>query len=138
MKPFFVEIEENESLPIAPMIDVVFLLLIFFMCVSTFSRVEKEFSISLPETKTGARRVEDTGQIIVNVSEDGGISVDQQVYTVESLGRFLEETYTSNRGIEVVIRGDRNAKHGKVMSVLDTCMEIGISKVRIRSRRESP
>lgn len=118
---------------IAPLIDVVFLLIIFFMTVSRFTRVEVE-ALTLPEAEKGekAKPIE-PGHLIVNVHKDGRIVVAGAAHTIESLGRMLaarvEEHGADN--LTVVLRGDRDADWKSAASILRACAERGIARVRV-------
>ena len=118
---------------IAPMIDVVFLLIIFFMTVSTLTRVEGE-SVDLPEAEEMETQSElSLGRIIINVKPDGGIIVSGREETLASLSVLLGEE-VEQRGadkVSVLIRGDRNADWEDVGRVMQTCATHGIDAVTV-------
>ena len=72
---------ESAAFPLAPMIDVVFLLLIFFIATMQFSQSERELNVSVPVAEEGADARQTVGEIIVNVKEDGEVVVDNAVMT---------------------------------------------------------
>ncbi len=67
--------------PLAPMIDVVFLLLIFFIVTMQSSQSEKELNVTVPVSEEGADAKQTVGEIIVNVRADGGVVVDNAEMT---------------------------------------------------------
>jgi len=137
MKPFFEETDETDGFQMAPMIDVVFLLLIFFMCVTTFSRLESETKVSLPATVTGGAAQSARTEIVINIDDAGRIFVGTDEYTVVALMGYLKKAHETDPGADVVIRGDRGARHGVVMSVLDACSRAGFTGAKLRSKKES-
>ena len=113
----------NAELPgfqITPMLDVVFLLLCFFVTASVFSQWENEIDIQLP-TADAATAPDDRlpGEIIVNVSKDGEASVNGRVVSVEELGVKFRILAQSFPGHPVVLRVDRDARYESLVAVLD-------------------
>jgi len=137
MRFFFEETEEVEGLQMAPMIDVVFLLLIFFMCVTTFSRIESELHISLPSTLSGTYAKTSPKNLTVNISAEGIISIGGKEYSQQSFKEYLAVAVANSNILQVVIRGDKDAKHGDVMTALDSCVGVGITDVKLRTKTDS-
>lgn len=123
--------EEEIGFQMAPMIDVVFLLLIFFMCVTTFYRLETEITISLPKAEAAEKAVKLPGELIINVTEEGKIVVNQKIVEMEQLKNLLGEAKRNKSS--VTIRGDEDARHGRVMDILDVCAEAGVNDVSFRT-----
>ncbi|HUU43208.1 MAG TPA: biopolymer transporter ExbD [Planctomycetota bacterium] len=118
---------------IAPLIDVVFLLIIFFMTVSQFTRVEVE-KITLPEAKKGETPPETpAGRIIINVLKDGAIRAGGREHTVESLGQFVTAELNGRppRDVEVLIRADRDVPWDTAAQVLNVCARHNLSRVQV-------
>src|SRR5689334_22966392 len=91
-----------------PLIDIIFLLLIFFLMVGTFKQEEREMKVMLPEV-VEAQPLSMTKEFVVNITEDGHYLVSQQQYTEEQLGALLEQTARNNPQQTVLIRGDGRA-----------------------------
>ncbi len=113
---------ELPGFQITPMLDVVFLLLCFFVTASVFSQWENEIDIQLP-TADAAAAPDDRlpGEIIVNVARDGATSVNGREMSLEELGvkfRLLSQSFP---GHPVVLRVDRDARYEALMGVLDAC-----------------
>lgn len=113
---------------IAPLIDVVFLLIIFSMVVSQFTKVQSE-EIELPEASQGdAADLAPAPRLIVNVSADGNVVVDGRPVAPAELDTLLAGLGPDP---EVVIRGDRATAWRTVRRIMQACAARGISKVKV-------
>ena len=121
--------EDEVEFQMAPMIDVVFLLLIFFMCASSFHVVDREEDVVLPIAEQSKTRKEMHGELIVNVKSDGTILVSDKPFGLGELQAGLREAVDMVKGTSVVIRGDRATKHGIILEVMRACAEADISDV---------
>lgn len=113
-----------------PLIDVVFLLLIFFLTATTFQKDEIEMSLNLPEAASGQKGAENK-VIIINVSRDGKLLVDGRQVTVEALQQKLKAAASRNKKQEVRIRGDEKAQFGLVAKVFDACLLAKLTSISI-------
>ena len=104
-----------------PMLDVVFLLLCFFVTSSVFSQWEYEVDIVLPSAQSAKMPDRLPGEIIINVGLDGRISVNRQTLTRDELRSRLERLVQNFPGQPVVIRADKATAYEHVMAVVDTC-----------------
>ena len=123
--------EEGHGLSIAPLIDIVFLLLIFFLVATTLYEVEKDITIKLAEATEGSGRKSTAEIVIVNVKESGVLVVNERVKTMEELGTLLKETKESNPAVSVVVRCDRHAYHKHFVRILDLCEKVGVGSVAV-------
>ena len=116
---------------IAPLIDVVFLLIIFFMTVSQISRVEVE-DLVLPEAAAGQPRPP-VRRLIVNVHATGRRVVSGQDQSMASLVRMLADAVNEpgGRELSVLVRADREADWAHVAEVMQACAANGIGRVRV-------
>jgi biopolymer transport protein ExbD len=114
---------------ISPLIDVVFLLIIFFMTFSQLQKMEVEV-IELPEAKAAkdAETADQQGQLIVNVKVDGSVVVEGKLLTAESLEVILK---SRDINASVLVRADRELAWEKASGVLALCRELGIRRVRV-------
>lgn len=118
---------------IAPLIDVVFLLIIFFMTVAQIKSVEI-VPIELPEAKT--REQAQTGRLVINVWKRDGVTslnLDGRPHTFESLHSMLAIGAQNRKpgDVEVLLRGDRNLDWSDAARVLQTLAANRIDRVRI-------
>ncbi len=115
---------EDEDIPMAPMIDCVFLLLIFFM-VSAIMRVPPPFTVTLPDSITQHEFTRKKYNLFI--SGDGRISIDdQEMRTLDEMGIFISAH--ENRISTLIIKADKRAKHGRVIDVVERAKQ-GSSKV---------
>ncbi len=109
------------ALALTSMLDVIFLLLCFFVTVSVFSQWESEISIKLPNAKTAEAPERLPGEIIINLEMDGTISVNSSTMTLEDLGARLAKVAKFYPGQPVIIRADREVRYEKLVTLIDTC-----------------
>ncbi len=122
--------EENQTLSIelTPLIDMVFLLLIFFLVATTFRQEEREMQIALPFASSSAPISAMARELIVNVAADGAIIVGGRPVDRESLQRIVTEAVATNGDQKVTVRGDRKAVYDTIVGVLDVCKAAGIQE----------
>ena len=108
------------------MLDVIFLLLCFFVTVSVFSQWESEISIKLPNAKTAETPERLPGEIIVNLSKDGKISVNSVALTLGDLGARLAKVARFYPGQPVIIRADKDVRYEALVELIDICRGAGI------------
>ncbi len=116
---------------ITPMLDVVFLLLCFFVATSVYSQWESAVDIQLPVADTSVVPDRLPGEIIVNIDESGAIRVNENRLTHEELlsrCRFLSKHFP---GQAIVIRADRRTAYEHVVRVIDICRKAGIGGIRL-------
>jgi biopolymer transport protein ExbD len=111
---------------LAPMLDVVFLLLCFFITTAVFSQWEYEVDVQLPSAATGRIPERLPGDVIVNINREGVISINQVALTREALGARLATLARLFPGQSVVIRADRATAYENVMAVIDLCRQADI------------
>ncbi len=116
---------------LTPMIDVVFLLIIFFVVSNTMMQRDRSMPIDLPETASGEESPEtETGKIILNIDRKGALYLGASPITREELrGALAKEKENAPRGLEVRIRSDRTVPYSQVEPVLLLCAETGITEV---------
>lgn len=114
---------------LAPMIDVVFLLLCFFMTTTLYSQWETEVDITLPTASTGETLQRLAGEIIINVHADGRYVVNSRTLTPEELGDLLLRISDLYPGQPVVVRGDEDTDYRYIMDVMDRCRQADIFNI---------
>ena len=118
---------------ITPLIDIVFLLIIFSMIVSQFTKVEVE-ELSLPEAEKGQPRKETPlSRLIVNVRKDGTIVVAGRSHSVASLGQLVaaRARETAAGDVSVLIRGDRAAPWKDIAQIMQACAARNVRRVKV-------
>jgi biopolymer transport protein ExbD len=125
---------EEPKLDLTPMIDIVFLLIIFFMVGTQFTEMERQYDIKLP-TVTDAKPLTNLpDDIIVNVQQDGEISVNGEKKSLPELEKTLEVARQNFPGQSVVIRGDSTGPYQNVMNILEICHRAKIRSVSLANR----
>ena len=130
MKALIGESDES-SVRMAPLIDVVFLLLIFFLVATTFYESEKDITIRLAGATEGAERDRVIDLLVINIGEAGVIVVDQRVYSADELEKLLRESRERNAQLAAIIRCDRRARHADFVKVLNLCERTGVRQVAV-------
>lgn len=120
------------QLNMASMIDIVFLLLIFFMCTSSFLKLENEMPTQVPASGTGGGKEDDIGPIRVHLSYDGSLVTlvcdNAECGTPEAFVERLRElaqaaAAASGDPPPVIIRGEPNVPFGEMVAALDSAYE---------------
>jgi biopolymer transport protein ExbD len=127
---------ERPQIQMAPLIDVVFLLLIFFMSASIFYQLETEINITVPTAEKASETMRAPGEIIINVRKDGTIVVNQRQLSREDLRQMLGRIAQLYKGQPVIIRADRQTYHEDVVGVLDICAGADIWNISFATMRE--
>lgn len=109
------------SIELTSMLDVIFLLLCFFVTISVFSQWESEISIKLPTAGTAETPDRMPGEVIVNLTKDGTISVNGVKLSLEDLKSRLSKVAEYYPGQPVIIRADRDTKYDMLIKLVDTC-----------------
>ena len=115
----------------APLIDIVFQLLIFFMVSTTYSKQEKELGIELPNAASARTPEPLPDEIVVNVFRDGRISVLGRDVPRDALAAALTEAAHARVDVPVTIRGDRLVHHEDVVAVMDACGLAGLTNLTV-------
>ena len=119
----------SADFPLAPMIDVVFLLLIFFIATMQFSQSERELKVSVPVAEEGADPMQTAGEIIVNVMSDGSVIVDKTEMSQNQLFSKLSRISAVHPHQAIRIRGDGEVAYQKIVEVIDVCQKAGIPNI---------
>ena len=123
--------DEQPSINLTPMIDIVFLLIIFFMVGTKFVEMERELTVNVPQVSAGAALTDAPERRVINVYRDGNVSLDDQPMTIDQLKAELEAARAQYAALGVVVRGDAQGAFQNVASVLDACRQAGISEMGI-------
>jgi len=138
--------KEDEELQInlTPLIDVVFLLLIFFMVSTTFSK-ESQFRIKLPEATADASQAQ-TDMLEVEISSEGNYAVkgplDKAAKALvnrkaETLSRAIKSAAGDNPDLVIVIRADRRTPHEAVIRAMDMSRRLGYLQITFSTQEPS-
>ena len=120
---------ERTGIQLAPMIDIVFLLLIFFIVLWNYARFETEIDISVPAASSGENPQRTIGEIVVNVRKTGQIIVEGLTKTDPELLGMFQDIVAAYPDQAVILRGDREAAFDHIVRVLNVCQQAGIWNV---------
>jgi biopolymer transport protein ExbD len=120
---------EAPTFQLAPMIDVVFLLLCFFIASQIFSQWETEIGIVLPTSVSGDPPDRLPGEIIINIGPAGNVVINKQEFNDEDLHKLLKRVSHIYKGQPVLIRADRLTAYEHIIHVLDLCREADIGNI---------
>ena len=121
------------AINIAPLIDVVFLLIIFSLTISQFTYIEAE-TLDLPRATEGDEAPPaEPRRLVINVRRDGTVAMWSRTWSLDDLARALaDEAAKPGRGdLTVLLRGDRRAEWKHVARVMATCAARGIGRIRV-------
>ena len=117
---------ERTGIQLAPMIDVVFLLLIFFLVLWNYARFETEIDISVPAASAGENPERTIGEIVVNVKKEGGIIIEGIERTELETLEMFKSIVAAYPDQALILRGDKEASFDHIVKVLNLCKEANI------------
>ena len=120
--------DEEPTINLTPMLDMVFNLLLFFLAATTFAKEEVELDMRLPQAASGQVGGE-AKQLVVNVTAEGSLHVDGRAVTLEALRQKLAAAQQRDAKQSVLVRGDRAAQFGVGIQGLEACRLAKITKV---------
>ena len=129
--PLKTHLDEQPNLNLTPMIDVVFLLIIFFMVGSTFAGPERKLDLDVPEVAEHESLDSPPPARVVNVPQQGQLTLDGVPLSANELSDELGAARAENPGLTVLIRGHRKAEYERVVIALDACKRAGVRKLDV-------
>lgn len=117
--------EEGDGPNLTPVIDVVFLLLIFFLVATTYEQEERELEIDLPEVAL-AQPLSGTSDLVINVTREGRYKIVRQEYDEQGLRAVLQEARRNNAHQRALIRADGNGLLKHTARVMGLCNDAGM------------
>jgi biopolymer transport protein ExbD len=123
--------DEMPTMNLTSMIDVVFLLLIFFMVATRFSEMERRIALEVPQVKEGGALTPAPESKVVDVYRDGTLTLDRQNVTLDELVARLTDARRQYAGLGVLVRGDAQGPFQHVANVLNACKQAGVPELAI-------
>ena len=127
---------EGVVLNISSLLDVLFILIIFFMATTTFKQAERDIQVKLPES--GAPPSLSSAPTVIVINVRGDVKEGEALYTVarreltlSQLRDTVQAAVKANPDHKVLVRGDARAYHGQVANAVSVCREAGIQEVNI-------
>ncbi|HEY5741823.1 MAG TPA: biopolymer transporter ExbD [Terrimicrobiaceae bacterium] len=132
------EPEGNLEFQIAPMVDVIFILILFFMCSAGATKVENELRLKLPGRISQDQPLRMLDEQIIEIEEDGQIVLNDQQMDTSALGatlkRYKEISDDSKSGTVITILTAKNTKYQRIIDVLNECAVAKIESVTFLTR----
>ena len=120
---------QHPGIQLAPLVDVLLLLLIFFLMTWNAARNENELDVKVPKASAAKEKTAPIGDIVVNVKADGNVVVNRRTLNPAELTEMLKGLVQLYPEQAVVIRGDESGAYKNVVSVLNICSEAGVTNV---------
>ena len=125
-------IRERPSVNVTPLVDMMFILIIFFLVTTQFQREERDIQVNLPETRAG-ETLSSTARslVVINVRRDGSYVVRGKTISPDALRQMIGEAAGANPDQRVLVRADKQALHGYVAAAVSLCKQSGIHRANI-------
>lgn len=120
---------QHPGIQLAPLVDVLLLLLIFFLMTWNAARNENELDVKVPKASAAKEKMAPIGDVIVNVKADGNVVVNRRSLGASELAELLKSLVQLNSDQAVVIRGDEAGAYKNIVNVLNICSEAGVTNV---------
>ena len=117
---------------ITSLIDVVLLLLIFFMLTTSFVE-QPGMKLDLPETKNS--KGESTGELEISVTDDGSIFINGNSVHIDELKDQIDVIMQSMDNKSLILKADKTVQHGTVVKIMDIARSVGLQKIIIASEQ---
>lgn len=124
------------TLQMSSLMDVIFLLLCFFITSSVFSQWETEISIALPTAKSATVPGRMPGEIILNLNEKGDVSINGRVLSLAEVTERLRRIAAVYPGQPVVIRADKSVQYERLMGLIDACRTADVWNFSLATKDE--
>jgi biopolymer transport protein ExbD len=123
-----------EVIDMIPMIDMVFLLLIFFALTNTFE-VQRFMELNLPKGSSGIE-LKTMKRLTLAINKENQITLENEPIEPAELGAKLKEVVQKGTEVTLVIEGDENVPHGRVVELMDAANRAGVKKILITVRKK--
>lgn len=128
-------VPSHPGIQLAPLVDVLLLLLIFFLMTWSAARNENELDIKVPKASSAKEHTAPVGDVIINVKTDGSIVVNRRTLTPPELETMLQGLAKLDPDQAVVIRGDEGTAYKDIVAVLNVCSEGGVTNVALNTAK---
>lgn len=120
---------QHPGIQLAPLVDVLLLLLIFFLMTWNASRSENELDVKIPKASSATEKSMPPGDVVINVKSDGNVIVNKRSLNGSELTDLLKGLVHYYPEQAVVIRGDEAGAYKNIVEVLNICSQAGVSNV---------
>ena len=123
--------ERSAGFQMAPMIDIVFILLIHFMAATVFAQWEKQVDITVPTASTAQEQTRQIGELILNVNAEGQIFINGQQYSDETALDLLKQIAGAFQDQPIILRADQATSVQQLIHVMDICRQAGVWNIAL-------
>ena len=120
---------QHPGIQLAPLVDVLMLLLIFFLLTWNAARNENELDVKVPKASSAKEKSAPIGDVVVNVKADGNVVVNRRTLSGTELNDLLKGLVQLDADQAVVIRGDEAGQYKNIVDVLNICSQAGVTNV---------
>jgi biopolymer transport protein ExbD len=125
------------ALSLTPLIDVVFLLLVFFLVTTRFAQEDYELAVVLPSASEAQPLIVEPKELFINIDEQGDYVVDGRIMTRDEVEEVLRQAVTNNPvNQSVVIRADKRVEFDYVVAIMNLCNRTGVRDYSVTTRQE--
>ena len=121
--------EEEYSISLPSMTDIVFLLLIFFMVATVLKDTTRRLDVLLPESRSA--EVAESRPLTIEMAADGVMSLNGEVIMQDQLEERIRAAGTAHGQQAVIVKADKRLAYGKVIEVMGLCQAAGISDIAV-------
>jgi len=125
----------REFLNLAPLIDIVFLLLIFFLLTSSFL-VDEGIEVNVPSSETSQQNFSEPDLLTVSVNSNGEVFVDGLVRSMEDLGARVKLFTETNKQAQILLKSDATVNVQTLVSVIDQLKKSGAEQITLAAKRQ--
>ncbi len=128
---------EEQELNMTPLIDCVFLLLIFFMVTTVFKQ-PYSLQVVLPEAQQGV--IVEEKKLVASITQDGRMEINRHLVTLDHLEQVLLREKEGTRSLTLVVRTDQETPHKYLLDLFEVAKRVGIEKIPLATEdlREQP
>lgn len=123
--------EEDAAIDMTPMLDIVFIMLIFFIVTTVFV---KEAGIEVNKPEASEAFMPKNANIFIAITDDGDVWLDKRQVAVDSVRANIERLLTEQPTDYVIIQADVKSKHGVLVKVMDQVKDAGVDKISVATR----
>jgi len=123
---------QKPSVNVTPLVDMMFILIIFFLATTQFQQEERDIQVNLPETRAG-ETLSSTAHslLVINIRRDGSYVVRGRTISPDALRDMVIEAVKTNPDQKVLVRADKQALHGYVAAAIGLCKQAGVRRANI-------
>lgn len=125
--------DDDFEVPLTPLVDIIFILIVFFLVATTFYSEERDLNVKLPEGAEGDLVEQQKGVFVINIRKEGAVVVGKEILSLDELDAKLSEV-GKRESPRVEVRGDTDARHGRIMAVMNLCKKNDISNYALTQR----